>query len=1245
MKRPEHFILKGFNILPLIAVFFMLLALTQPVKAQDAFMGYDYVSGTYPLPWTTVQTTFNAGTATEIIYTMTGGALYTATTAGTSGISGYQLNSNSAFVEMQLTANSTTSAITNIAFTGSTNNNTNPGDAGVVFSDQFPFNETSVIGASAVPFPAATGSWIVLNPTIPEGAKSMRIYRRIFYNSTTSTISTATGDGFVQYGTGTTIRLASVAVTLAVSGSTPTVTTTVISNITQTSASSGGNVTDGGSSAVTVRGVCWSTTENPTIADSKTEDGSGTGSFTSSITGLTAGTTYYVRAYATNSFGTSYGAQETFATLSGVADIVLSSDNPAVPGGDIITGSMKNPVYKFNLAVTIANTQLNQVNFMTEGTYTSSDVSKLQLWFNTTDNFGDAVQIGTDITSNLGGVSNLSFGSLTQAINASETGYLWITADVFESATAGRFISIDAVNTAGLTFSSGNKSGTAFGGGLQTIIPAGNPDVYFRTKASGNWNATSTWESSVDSIAWVDATLTPTNLGKYIHVRASHTVTVTESVTVDQVIVDGGAVVFVEGSPVVFTISNGADAVDMQVNGTLKVTGTAATSPGPYSINLDVDAAISFGNGSVYEHNQNGGSIPVSTWETGSTFYANAVTNAMPGNRNQSFYNIIWNCPGQTGNYNMGFDEVTIGGDITILNTGLGRWYLCGPPSLDTATVTINGDITLVEGQFSAHGTGNAGTVIVIDLYGNINAQSGNFSVTRGSQGGTGTTEFNLYGENFNLTNLTTQNSNAAGARFIFTGNTPHNLSLSNITYGGGGLPIRVDNGATLNLASNLIEGNGVFIVDDFGGINTAQPTGFEANILTTGTVTLSTSGNYGYNGTAAQVTGSLVPAVVNNLTVNNAEGVTLSTNLHVNGNLNVNNGDLSLNGNDVNLGMTGVLNETPGNTVKGATGSITANAILPASVGVNVGGLGAMITSSVNNQGVNVVRFHAAAEGNGNVGIFRQYNISVPVVEDRATSSVGTLRFYYDESELNTIPKANLRLFRSPDGVNNNWNGVGGSVNTNENYVELVATDLAYFWTLADLDNPIPVELVAFNVTTEKGRVTLNWTTASETNNQGWEIERKSAESSTNDWSKVGFVNGTGNSTEFVSYTYIDNEVSFGVYSYRLKQIDFDGTSSYSNSIEVDLGSGPVEFALNQNYPNPFNPSTVISFDIPETGFVNLTVFNILGEKVVTLINEQMEQGRYFHTFNASNLTSGTYIYRLTSGNTLLTKKLMLTK
>lgn len=1018
-------------------------------------------------------------------------------------------------------------------------------------------------------------------------------------------------------------------------GTPPTVTTAAVTSVTQTSATTGGNVTDGGTSPVTARGVVWSTSPNPTTTDNKTEDGTGTGVFVSNLTGLTAATTYYVRAYAQSLAGTSYGSEVEFTTLSGAANIVLSSANPAVPSGNVTQGTNKNPIYKFNLAVTVANTQLNQVNFMTEGTYTSADVTKLQLWYNTADNFAEAVQIGSDLTAGLGGVANLSFGSLTQNINVGETGYLWITADVAENATAGRVISVDAVTTAGLTFSSGNKSGTAFGGGLQTIVQAGNPNVYFRTKNSGNWNALSTWESSLDSSAWSDALLTPNNLGKYIHIRNGHTVTVTDTVSVDQVIVDQGATILVNGSPVVFTIVNGPEDVDMLVNGTVKVTGTANVSPGPYSVNAE--GTVVFGATGVYEHEQNAGAIPVSVWNTGSTLKLTGITANSPANGNQNFYNIIWDCPNQTANLNLGWNGNTIGGNISVVNTNAGRWQFCAPTAGNTSIVTIMGDVSLQAGNLTTNGTGNANTTIEIHHYGNINVTGGNFSISRGSQGNSGTSYWYLYNGHFNMSNATTQNSNPTGGRFVFTGSSTQNLNLSDITYTGGGLPVVVDSNATVALGMSVLGSTAPFTLMATGGIYTAQPTGFVANFQNTGTISLSQEGRFGYNGTTAQVTDAMLPATVNGLYVSNSAGVTLSSPLTVNGQLIINNGNLLLNGNTVTLGTDALLTENPGSTVTGSTGKIVTTRVLNAPNDVNVGGLGVGITSSANLGSTLVERMHSTAMGNGNSGINRIYNISPA----NNTGLNATLKLYYDESELNSIPEANLRAFRSTTGLNNSWNFTGGTPNTSGNYVQLTGVNEFSYWTLADINGPIPVELTSFTATSGTNGVTLNWSTASETNNQGFYIERSSDK---NNWENLGFVQGNGTSVNVNNYLFVDRNVSSGTFHYRLKQSDFDGTFSYLNEIEVEVAK-PDEFALHQNYPNPFNPTTKINFALQNNSYVELYVYDALGNQVAVLVNQSMEAGLHEVTFNASNLSSGIYYYTIRAGEFFETKKMMLIK
>jgi len=187
-----------------------------------------------------------------------------------------------------------------------------------------------------------------------------------------------------------------------------------------------------------------------------------------------------------------------------------------------------------------------------------------------------------------------------------------------------------------------------------------------------------------------------------------------------------------------------------------------------------------------------------------------------------------------------------------------------------------------------------------------------------------------------------------------------------------------------------------------------------------------------------------------------------------------------------------------------------------------------------------------------------------------------------------------------------------------------------------------VPVELVSFSAEVLGGNVNLSWITATELNNQGFQIERRNAESA--EWTELGFVNGNGSSTEIKYYSYTDNSVPVGKYFYRLKQMDFSGGYEYSNEIEVTILQAD-DFVLNQNYPNPFNPSTKISFTIPNSSFVTLKVFDVLGNEVETLINGDISVGSYEMDFTAKNLTSGVYFYNLTAGNFSKTMKMILSK
>ena len=187
-----------------------------------------------------------------------------------------------------------------------------------------------------------------------------------------------------------------------------------------------------------------------------------------------------------------------------------------------------------------------------------------------------------------------------------------------------------------------------------------------------------------------------------------------------------------------------------------------------------------------------------------------------------------------------------------------------------------------------------------------------------------------------------------------------------------------------------------------------------------------------------------------------------------------------------------------------------------------------------------------------------------------------------------------------------------------------------------------VPVELTSF--TAEAGnnsQVVLNWQTATETNNKMFEVQRKDAD---NVYATIGFVNGSGTTTQPHSYSYIDKNVSEGTYYYRLKQVDFDGHTSYSNEVEVKVVA-PAVFGLAQNYPNPFNPTTNITYNVPKSGKVKLAVYNLLGQEVAVLVNGLVSEGSHTVEFNAASLPSGTYFYRLQNGNSVSIKKMVLLK
>ena len=218
--------------------------------------------------------------------------------------------------------------------------------------------------------------------------------------------------------------------------------------------------------------------------------------------------------------------------------------------------------------------------------------------------------------------------------------------------------------------------------------------------------------------------------------------------------------------------------------------------------------------------------------------------------------------------------------------------------------------------------------------------------------------------------------------------------------------------------------------------------------------------------------------------------------------------------------------------------------------------------------------------------------------------------------------------VYQLPSGnfVVTNGAGLHEINGTNGNLIRTIyASANMQYISLVDYST-IPVELTSFSANVVDRSVVLNWTTATEVNNQGFEIEI--SEDGTN-FNNIGFVPGFGTTTEPKSYSYTDQSVNSGTYYYRLKQIDFDGSFTYSDVVEVEV-SLPIEFSLEQNYPNPFNPSTSIQFSLPINARVVISIFNLVGEKVAEVVNKEFSAGMHKVSFDASILTSGIYFYQI---------------
>ncbi|MEE4310769.1 MAG: T9SS type A sorting domain-containing protein [candidate division KSB1 bacterium] len=758
---------------------------------------------------------------------------------------------------------------------------------------------------------------------------------------------------------------------------------------------------------------------------------------------------------------------------------------------------------------------------------------------------------------------------------------------------------------------------------------------------------------------------------------------------------------------------------------------------------------LTFLDGAVYEHARDGGSVPIATWEEGSTALFTGITTSTPDNRGQDYYNLTLNTPDLLSNRDMKLEGRTIGGDITLLNSGSARWRLVGGSS---GIITIMGDVIVEDGSLETQGTSSQ-TEVEVHHYGDVLVTGGTFAVSRGSQGGEngiGSTKWYLLDGNFSISDAMTRNSNPWRATFIFAGeNGEQNISLTNVEYGGGGLPIQVDSTATLNMDTTAVRGDGQFVLSAGATLASAHPEGIDGNLKTTGDIAFSKMANFTFNGTGAQVPGMMVPDSLGTLTIANPEGVSFNDTLS-------------------SMGLV----VSPDAVMKvDSLGSVTADSGMVAGTVVNKGALSAVQPLLFEDGSVYE---HARDEGSVPSGVWNEG--STLLMTGTVTSAPGNRNQDYYNITFNTpdmISNRDMSLddvtiggtIKVEDTGSARWRltsasagdtaivtimgdvvvekgsfetqGTGNALTVFEvhHYGDVVVTggnfsvargsqgsgsgSTRWYMHQGDFsmsgaatqnsnksnawfvfDSQDSVQTIALSEIEYGGGglaievadgATLDFGISELGGNGIFLLNEGAGISTAHEAGIAGAVQSTGEVTLDEAANYIlngtaaqvtstlmpvtvndliiDNEAGVALSQettingiLRLVAGVFDnsvpfalgpnGSISYEGgslliptSVEDQSPEVPTEFALFQNYPNPFNPMTSIRYDIPKQANVTLKVYDMNGREVAELVNAKHDIGTHEIVWHADGIASGVYIYKISAGDFVSVRKLILMK
>jgi hypothetical protein len=608
--------------------------------------------------------------------------------------------------------------------------------------------------------------------------------------------------------------------------------------------------------------------------------------------------------------------------------IAISSANPAIAAAYLPQGYTNQPIYKASFILSGGyGANFTKFTFVANGTFSSSDisyasgVSGYKLWTNTTDDLSSA-QLQSNPIPALSSGSTVTINVNWPWFSTGQTYYLWITADINSTASVGHTLTVAAPSSSNFTFTNSYSfSGTLYDGGTQTI----SPPKQFRSITSGNWNSITTWQQSVDNGAtWMAATTTPSSSDGAITIQSGNTVAVTNSVTIDQTTVDsGGQLTISNGTSL--TIADGTDT-DLTVNGSLLNQGSISQS-----------GTIAFNNGSSYQHDIDGGTIPTATWETSSTCLVTGSSYSAPSGLTQSFGNFTWNCTGQSSDISLAGGLTTVNGGFSLNSTNNKTLRLVNS-SNGVNTLNIAGNFIQTGGTLYAYGTTNTytGGSETVNIGGSFNLSGGTLYLN-GNSDSWSSAVINLNG-NFNQSGGIIGETGSGTANINFTGTAIQTFTKSAGTINNT-INFTIASGTTVDFGTSVLDGSGAtFTLNAGGTITTANTAGISKSGTNTGSIQVrgsrsySSSANYVYNGSTAQAIGNGW-TTANNLTIIGGSTKTLTTSSTINGTLTIDNGN-TLSNNTITLNGD-IIVTASNNNANGAI--INSDVSLSSSITINV--------------------------------------------------------------------------------------------------------------------------------------------------------------------------------------------------------------------------------------------------------------------------------------------------------------------